>query len=439
MYVTRRTPAAAGAALIGATMLATATLQPVPNMVLPQALSPHTVVAELGLTAAAGPLDLYRQVLEAAGGNLKTLLENSHPGDLVKQVVANQVESAKTLAQGLSTAGGGVAEALTTQVPELLKTALTQLAAGDLAGATDALLQIPLAVVLPATDLLPALGEVLTKPLQNVINVVKAFTADPLTTLLAVSGFIAPLISIPAAAAAAVQTVVDSVGSDEPKAFVHALINAPAVLLDGILNGGYGPDLGPLVSPGLPVKAGGLLSSAELVFKDDGSFYVNTGGPVYALQQVLKMVKDAITPPAPPTAQLTAVTTVPERSATTVTLTTKDAPVKESASAPLSTEPSSLPQQHDQASDTSPEAAEPSQDPGPSQDAASPASETETGSTNVVDTHEAGDDGAATQPTAGDAEATRPADGPRAGKHRPARAHHLFGGLGKPRKQADAA
>lgn len=421
MYVTQRTPAAAGAAVVGAAMLATTALLPAPTFSAPQLLSPHVVTADIGLTAATGPFELYRQVLEAAGGNLKTLLENSHPGDLVTQVIANQVASVKVLAQGLSATGHGLADALTTQVPQLLKTALTQLAAGDLAGATNALLQVPLAVVLPATDLLPALGEVLIKPLQNVINVVKAFTADPLSTLLAVSGFIAPLISIPAAAAAAVQTVVDSVGSDEPKALAHALINAPAVFLDGVLNGGYGPDLGPLVSPGLPVKAGGLLSSAELVFNDDGSFFVNTGGPAYALQQVLKMVKDAITPPAAPATA--AVSTVPSPDAATVTLTTKDVPVKAvSATQPVSTD------------ESSPSQATPAHDSGSSVDeSAAPSSTPDT-------THEAGDDAPAAQPAADPTESTptaevsRPADAPRAGDDKPARSHHLFGGLGKSSK-----
>ena len=180
-------------------------------------------------------------------------------------------------------------------------------------------------MVVPAAGLLPVLGDVLTKPLQNVINVIHAFTADPLATLLAVSGFIAPLISIPAAAVEAIQTVVSSVGTGDPKAFVNALISAPAVFLGGVLNGGIGPDLGPLVSPGLPVKAGGLLSSAGFVFNDDGSFYLNTGGPLYSLQQVLKMVKDAITPATTPAAPTDEVTAIPSAGAATVTLTTKGA------------------------------------------------------------------------------------------------------------------
>jgi hypothetical protein len=61
---------------------------------------------------------------------------------------------------------------------------------GYVEGAANALLQIQLAVGLPA---LPAL----LNPLQSVANVIKAFTADPLATELLLSGFIAPLISTP--------------------------------------------------------------------------------------------------------------------------------------------------------------------------------------------------------------------------------------------------
>src|SRR5689334_17704223 len=109
MYATHRTPAVAGMAVVGATMLATSALLPAPTMSVPQPLSPHVVAADIGLTAAGGPFELYRQVLEAAGGNLETLLANSHPGDLVTQVIANQVASAKVLAQGLSATGHGLA------------------------------------------------------------------------------------------------------------------------------------------------------------------------------------------------------------------------------------------------------------------------------------------------------------------------------------------
>lgn len=326
MHAIDRTPAAAGVALFGATVIAASAVLPATDFHLPQALSPHVLVADVGLTAASNPLDLYRQLFLDAGANVQTLLENTHPGQVVTQLIANQLSSAVALGHGLATAaGGGIADAVTTQVPELVHAALTELAAGDIAGATNTLLQIPLAVVLPAAGLLPVLADVITKPLQNVINVIHAFTADPLATLLAVSGFIAPLISIPAAAAEAIQTVVSSVGTGDPKNFVHALVSAPAVFLDGVLNGGVGPDLGPLVSPGLPVKAGGLLSSAGFVFNDDGSFYLNTGGPLYSLQQVLKMVKDAITPPATvPAVATEEVTAIPSAGAATVTLTTKD-------------------------------------------------------------------------------------------------------------------
>ena len=157
------------------------------------------------------------------------------------------------------------------------------------------------------------------------MNVINAFTADSLGTLLAVSGFIAPLIGSPAAAAAAVQNVLDSFGTGDPAEVVNAVLTiAPATVLDGVLNGGYGPDLGPLVAPGISVLAGGLLSSAGLVFNDDGSFYINTGGPLFSLQQVLSKIANAITPPAPVAIQTAKfdIASIPAVDAAAVTLAT---------------------------------------------------------------------------------------------------------------------
>ncbi|KMO73859.1 hypothetical protein BST22_06120 [Mycolicibacterium chubuense] len=464
MHAIDRRPAAAGVALLGATVIAASAVLPAANFSLPQALSPHVLFTDVGLTAASDPLELYRTVFLEAGANLKTLLENTHPGQVVGQLIANQISSAVALGHGLATAGGGVADALTTQVPELVDTAFTELAAGNIAGATNALLQIPLAVVVPAAGLLPVLGDVLTKPLQNVINVIHAFTADPLATLLAVSGFIAPLISIPAAAAEAIQTVVSSVGTGDPKALVHALVSAPAVFLGGVLNGGIGPDLGPLVSPGLPVKAGGLLSSAGFVFNDDGSFYLNTGGPLYSLQQVLKLVKDAITPattpattPVPATDEVTA---IPSAGAATVTLTTKDAapaedaaPIKDAApaaddasahpAAPVDPRPATTDDGAETApSDTGDAASDPVAPPSstPEHDAEAATGEAtdEPASPRSGEATKSDDDTAGAHPAGGAVGSGDAAGATRPTSARPTAQHHLPRAVGKAKAAAHA-
>ena len=325
MQVASRPRFAAGVALVGASLVVASTVSPVPDIHLPDIHLPAIRTADINLAAAVNPLEVYVQVLQNAVAGADTLAKNAEPGLVLKQILANQLSS-------LTTLGGDIATALTTQVPQLVQTAVAQLAAGNVGGATDALLQIPLAVGLPA---LPTL----IKPLQNVMNVINAFTADPLGTELLLSGFIAPLISTPAAAATAIQNVLAAVRTGDPTAVVGAILAAPATVADGLLNGGYGPNLGALTGlPGVIVKAGGLLSSSSLGLDSSGNIVVNTGGPIAALQQVLNKIATAIAPPAQAAVKVAQpdVASVPSAGATTVTLTTGSTAV----STPAKTTPS---------------------------------------------------------------------------------------------------
>lgn len=69
---------------------------------------------------------------------------------------------------------------------------------------------------------------------------------------LAALGLLGPLISGPGAFGSAVQDVVDSLGSGDFAGVLTTLIGAPATIIDGFVNGGYGPDLAKLVTPLLP-------------------------------------------------------------------------------------------------------------------------------------------------------------------------------------------
>jgi hypothetical protein len=321
----RRPHFAAGVAFVGASVIAAAAVTPMPEIHLPDVQLPSIHVADVDLAALANPIELYTQVFQTALANTNTLIENTVPGQLLNQILQNQVRSGAALLSGLSTAGGGIAAAAT-QVPAALVTAVNQLTAGNVEGAVNTLLGVPLTIAAPALNLLPVLGTVLTQPLTNLVNVVNAFTKDPLVTLLAVSGFVAPLISAPAAAVAAVQNVINAVGTGNLGAVANAIVSAPATIADGILNGGYGPNLGPIAgipeSSGIIVKAGGLLSSnIGVVDPTTGLFVINTGGPVYALQQVLKMITQAIKPVAP----TATIASLPTAAAATITLSTAPA------------------------------------------------------------------------------------------------------------------
>ena len=321
MQVASRPRFTTGVALVGASLVVASTVAPVPDVHLPDIHLPAIRTMDVDLAAAVNPLAIYSQVLHDALANVSTLAENAKPGQVLQAILANQLNSAGTLGAALGATGGAVGTALAA-LPQTVQTAVGQLAAGNVAGAADSLLQIPLTLGLPLQNLLPALATIITKPLENIVNVVKAFTDDTLGTELILAGFIGPLISTPAAAATAVQNVISAAGTGNPMAVVGALLGAPATVVDGLLNGGYGPDLGPLVDSPFPVKAGGLLSSSALVFNPDGTFFVNTGGPIAALEQVLAKIAGALAPKAPAAVKTADVATVPSTAATTVTLST---------------------------------------------------------------------------------------------------------------------
>lgn len=335
MHVAVRPPLAA-AALVGVGVLAAPAVASMPSVQLPAAVQAVQTEA-VDLLASSSVFDLYERVFRDAVANAEKLGENTAASDYLHQFVTNQVDRLTILGEALGTAGDSLGEALTVRVPQLAGAAIQQLAAGQVADAVNSVLQIPLVIALPATDLLLAVQALLGSPLQNLANIVREFTFDPIAAQLLLSGFIAPLISTPAAAAVAFQNVLDAAGTLDPIAVAGALGAAPGVILDGFLNGGYGPDLGAFVTPGLTVKAGGLLSPMDVVFTPDGGFYISTGGPIAALQEVFRKLTVAITPQ--PSVARSAVATVPQPAPTTVVLDTVVTPETEpaEASAPVVT------------------------------------------------------------------------------------------------------
>jgi hypothetical protein len=93
---------------------------------------------------------------------------------------------------------------------------------------------------------------------------------------IAALGLFGPLISGPGAIGTAIQDVVDSLGSGDIAGLVNNLIGAPATIIDGVVNGGYGPNLQPLLPdlptvlpPGIPITsvlAGGLIPNPGFLY-----------------------------------------------------------------------------------------------------------------------------------------------------------------------------
>lgn len=136
---------------------------------------------------------------------------------------------------------------------------------------------------------------------------------------IAALGLFGPLISGPGAIGTALQDVVDSLGSGDFAGVLSELIGAPATVIDGVVNGGYGPDLAglvvPLLFPDLPsqlfpdVRAGGLINEldVQLIEVPFPPFVLPTGvtlpGTIPTLQglvsQILGLVGLAAPAPEP--------------------------------------------------------------------------------------------------------------------------------------------
>ena len=115
-----------------------------------------------------------------------------------------------------------------------------------------------LAVTVPPTAaLIDAVGLVPEEPATA--------TAEAAATVLLL-GLAGPLISGPGSIGTAIQNIIDADGLDN--ILLAILLGAPMTIIDGFVNGGYGPDLGPLVLDSLadldPALAQGLAVLALL-------------------------------------------------------------------------------------------------------------------------------------------------------------------------------
>jgi hypothetical protein len=150
---------------------------------------------------------------------------------------------------------------LATSVPAGLTTALGLLAAGDVEGAINTIVGIPLDMPIPVligllgvlTQTSPFLEAVLPPipVLQDIF--VDGLVGNSLAVLLGGAG---PLVNLPGAIGAGIQGVIDAALAGDPLTAAAAVVAIPGLILDGVLNGGYGPasllgTLPGLLSPGL--------------------------------------------------------------------------------------------------------------------------------------------------------------------------------------------
>jgi hypothetical protein len=348
MQVASRPRLNAGIALVGASVIAVSPLAPpMPDIHLP---NPAHVVASVELAAAAlatAPPS-YAQVIQEAVANAQALLTTfeANPTPILSQVAHNQAITIQNLIAALQTTGGAIGTALTTTVPPLLQAAFNDLASGNVEGATNNVLSAILAPVFPITGFIPALSAAFTQPLTNLVAAINAVQAGGVLSPLsfAVTGLLGPVLSGAGAFGVAVDNVGSAIGAGDPQAVLNAVVNGPATILDGVLNGGFGPDLSSLAGlAGIKVVAGGLLSGGLAITTPNGVVTIQLPGTINSLEALATAFANALTPPkvtatATTTADVKSLSTspaaLPAAGATTLALTTAPATKAIEAAAP---------------------------------------------------------------------------------------------------------
>jgi len=311
MHAAIRPYATGGIALVGASVIAVSPFAPpLPDVHLP---NPAHVAASVELAAAtlAATPPSYAQVIQEAVANSQALLNTiaANPTPILSKVAANQAITIQNLITALQTLGGATSTALTTTVPPLLQAAFNDLASGNVEGATNNVLSAILAPVFPLTGFIPTLETALTQPMTNLVNAFNAITAGGVLSPLAmaVTGVLGPVLSGAGAFGVAVDNVGNAITAGDPQAALNAVVNGPATILDGVLNGGFGPDLSSFAGiAGIKVVAGGLLSGGLAVLPGS-PLTIQLPGTINSLEALATAIAKAITPPkvtAPATAAL---------------------------------------------------------------------------------------------------------------------------------------
>ena len=326
------------------------------------------------------PLAIYQQVLTKAQAAIeklkKTASKTEYP--ILNQLLANQTAlvngiingavagewkegkaadfspiwtQIQAALDGLDSAGieANVTAALSDQLPKLLEAVSTSLSSGDIEGAMNNLL---LAVVTPVYSVIkptkagggvvPTLVKLLNVPLNAGLIAagaipnadIAAAISTPISNAIKVNnvigsdfayigmGIISPVAGGIGGFGRGVQNVIDALGTNDLEGALTALVQAPAITLDGFLNGGYGPSVGGLVGVnGVRVVSGGLLGGGLQLFgKDaDGNRATIIPGTGWVLQRLQADILKAITPVPPKTVSADMATLVAAQTDSTVT------------------------------------------------------------------------------------------------------------------------
>jgi hypothetical protein len=179
--------------------------------------------AEVNLTALENPLTVFADLLGAQLGNAGAIAGTviANPAPILGQIGANQLGSAEAVARIL----GEITTAVTGQLalaPGSLQTAVADLQAGQITDALNALISIPLGVLvgpLLSTTALTDIQAVIRQPVANLLQVIDA-APNALLFVQTPDGGINPGVGL--AAVVAISNVVNAVGNGA-EGFVSAV------------------------------------------------------------------------------------------------------------------------------------------------------------------------------------------------------------------------
>lgn len=269
----------AGVALVGASVIAVSPVAPpVPDLKVAAMPSASTAMQ---LTSASNPLaalsDLFGNTLASGSGLLEQFLES--PAPILNQVLVNQFANFDLVVATAQQIGILLPD-LIQQVGMDLQKIASQLSDGNFVGAAQTLNSTLLIAGLPLLGLIGPPLAILQNTTQNIANVFAALPENVFPVIMSVIG---PISSTINGVADIAQTVFDAARAGDFITAAGALVSAPIVMADVILNG-FGGGVG-LLTPQL-------------------NFF--SSGPIGMLLGLRNVIADALNPIAVPTANAAA-------------------------------------------------------------------------------------------------------------------------------------
>ncbi|MUL49183.1 hypothetical protein FZI85_19065 [Mycobacterium sp. CBMA293] len=323
MQIAVRPRLGAGIALVGAGAIALAPISPVAPAGLH--LLPVRASVPVEFTAAINPIQAYFDLVGNTAASIEAQVQTFSQGlgPSLQLAVAHALAGGATLLSAFGAAGGLLASNLATIVPQELQQAFANLAAGDIVGVGNDLTAIIVQPVLgPVIDVLSAVQPMLSQSAANMLAVTQQFVT---IGALAGIGLLEPVVTTINGTALAIQNVVDALRAGDPIGAVGAVLAAPAVIVNTILNGNGSGD-GGLFGPGIST-VGSLQSIGNII----ATAFATTPAPVAATLAAAApaaSVPSAVTPSTQPV-------TAPQKSALV-----KAVPLAVAAAAPATNQPS---------------------------------------------------------------------------------------------------